>query len=173
MTQTSLTYLHPNRYSEELHYYQFTVKLDRSVGNYNTFNDWSNKVFVPSRTEDLNLSVLFNIITGMNELKSLTRHISCECKYKFDGRKCNADHCWNNDKCRCECKTSCMLKRFCLKSCYMWLWRWIIFGKYYGWFSDYVWWISNQQISYFHQLFGSKKTHFSSPKNSKQELFSH
>ena len=73
MTQTSLTYLHPNRYSEELHYYQFTVKLDRGVGNYNTFNDWSNKVFVPSRTEDLNLSVLFNIITGMNELKSLTR----------------------------------------------------------------------------------------------------
>ena len=39
MTQTSLTYLHPNRYSEELHYYQFTVKLDRGVGNYNTFND--------------------------------------------------------------------------------------------------------------------------------------
>ena len=22
----------------------------------------------------------------------------------FDGRKCNSDQWWNNDKCRCECK---------------------------------------------------------------------
>ena len=47
---------------------------------------------------------MFNIITGKNEQKTLTRHISCECKCKFDGRKCNSDQCWNNDKCRCECK---------------------------------------------------------------------
>ena len=24
------------------------------------------------------------MITGTNELKTLTKHISCECKYKFD-----------------------------------------------------------------------------------------
>ena len=28
----------------------------------------------------------------------------CECKCKFDGRKCNSDQKWINDKCRCECK---------------------------------------------------------------------
>ena len=47
-----------------------------------------NKVCVPNKTEDLNLSV-FNIIVGINKLKTLARHISCECKCKFDGRKCN------------------------------------------------------------------------------------
>ena len=28
-------------------------------------------------------------ITGINELKTLTKHISFECKYKSDGRKYN------------------------------------------------------------------------------------
>ena len=46
---------------------------------------------------------MFNIITGINELKTLTKHIWCECKYKFDGRKCNSNQWWNNDKCQCEC----------------------------------------------------------------------
>ena len=28
----------------------------------------------------------------------------CECKCKFDGRKCDSNQKWNNDKCQCECK---------------------------------------------------------------------
>ena len=60
-------------------------------------NDLSNKVCIPNKTEDLNLSV-FNMITGINESKTLTKHISCECKCRFDGRKCNSDQWWNNDK---------------------------------------------------------------------------
>ena len=47
---------------------------------------------------------MFNIITGINESKTLIKHISCECKYKVNGRKCNSNQQWNNDKCRCECK---------------------------------------------------------------------
>ena len=47
---------------------------------------------------------VFNIITGINKSKILTKHISCECKCKFDGGKCNSNQKWNNDKCRCECK---------------------------------------------------------------------
>ena len=35
------------------------------------------------KIEDLNLSV-FNTITGINESKTLTKHISCKCKCKFD-----------------------------------------------------------------------------------------
>ena len=31
-------------------------------------------------------------------------HISCECKCKFDGRKCNSNQKWNIDKCPCEFK---------------------------------------------------------------------
>ena len=50
----------------------------------------SNKAYVPKRTEDLNLS-MFNMITGTNESKTLTKHISCKCKCKFDGRKYNSN----------------------------------------------------------------------------------
>ena len=31
------------------------------------------------------------MITGINELKPLTQHTSCDCKCKLDGRKCNSD----------------------------------------------------------------------------------
>ena len=72
------------------HYYPFTVKLDRCVGSCNTLNDLSNKVCVPSKTEDLNLSV-FIMVSRINELKTITKQISCECKCRFDGRKCNSD----------------------------------------------------------------------------------
>ena len=65
MTQPTLINLHPNEYSQELHYYPFLVKLHRCVGSCNTLNDLFNKVCVPNKTEDLNLSV-FNMITGKN-----------------------------------------------------------------------------------------------------------
>ena len=88
--QATLINLHPHKCCQEFHYYPFAVKLDRCVGSCNTLNDFSNKVCVPNKTEHLNLSV-FNMITGINESKALTKHISCECKCKFDGRKCNLD----------------------------------------------------------------------------------
>ena len=44
------------------------------------------------------------MITGINESKTLTWHIPCECKCKFDGRNCNSDQWWNNNKCQCGCK---------------------------------------------------------------------
>ena len=92
----------------------------------------SNKVCGPNKTEDLNLS-LFYMITGINELKILAKHISCKCKCRFDGRKCNSDQCWNNDKCRCECK-----KRHVCEKDYVWnpftcaIMMIKIFSQYYG-----------------------------------------
>ena len=53
--------------------------------------------------QDFNLSVL-NTITGIDESKTLGKDISCKCKRRFDGRKCNSDQWWNNDKCEYECK---------------------------------------------------------------------
>ena len=75
MIQPTLINLHTNEYSQEFHYYPFLVKLDRCAGSCNTINDLSNKVCVPNKTEDLNLSV-FNTITGINESKTLTKDIS-------------------------------------------------------------------------------------------------
>ena len=90
MTQPTLINLHPSECSQEFHYYPLAVKLDRCVRSCNTLNDLYNKVYVPNETNNLNLS-MFNMITEINESKTLTKHILCECKCKFDGRKCNPD----------------------------------------------------------------------------------
>ena len=100
--------LHSNEYSQQFHYYPFTIELDKWVGSCDALNELSNKVCVPNKTENSNLNV-FNMITGINEPKTLTKHISCKYKCKFDGRNCNSDQWWNNNKCWCQCKkTSCM-----------------------------------------------------------------
>ena len=72
--QPTLIHLHSNEYSQEFHYYPFSVKLDRYVGSCKFLNDLCNKVCIPNKTEDLNLSV-FNMITGINESKALAKHI--------------------------------------------------------------------------------------------------
>ena len=98
--QIQLTFnnLHRNEYSQEFHYYPFAVKLGRCVGSIKTLNDLSKKLCIPNKREDLNLS-MFSTITEMNKSNILTKHISCECKCRFDGRKCNSDQWWNNDRC--------------------------------------------------------------------------
>ena len=70
----------------------FAVRLDRFVGSCSTLNDLPNKVCVPNKTENLNLSV-FNMIAGTDESKTLAKHISCECKFKFYGRN-HDSHQW-------------------------------------------------------------------------------
>ena len=55
------------------------------------------------------------MITGINKSKTLTKHISCDWKWKFDGRKCNSDQWWNNDKRQCEYK-----KRHVCEKDYVW-----------------------------------------------------
>ena len=82
MIQLTLINLHPNEYSEWLCYYTFAVNLDRYMGSCNTLNDLFNRVCLPSKSDDLNLSP-FNMITEINESKILTRHKSCKCKCKM------------------------------------------------------------------------------------------
>ena len=92
------------------HYYPFAIKLDRCVGSCNTINDLSNKVCVPNKPEDLNLS-LFNMIIGISESKALTKHVSYKCICRSDGRNCKSDQRWNIDKYQYECKKSHYLKK--------------------------------------------------------------
>ena len=97
MIQPTLICLHPNHYSQELHYYLFAVKFDRCIGSCNTLNDLSNKACAPNKTKHLNIHA-FNMIPGKRESKVLTKEISCVCKCKFDSRKCNSNQQWNNNK---------------------------------------------------------------------------
>ena len=73
------------------------VNLDTGVRSCNTLNYLSNNVCSPSETEDLSLSI-FNMITGINEWKAIAEHIQYICKCKFDGRKCNSNQNFNNNK---------------------------------------------------------------------------
>ena len=90
MIQPTLINLHPNECSQKFHYYPSAVRLDGCVGSCNTLNDLSDKVCVPNKTKKLNLSV-FNMITGINESKILTKDIPCDFKCRFDGRKRNSN----------------------------------------------------------------------------------
>ena len=57
--------LHPNEYSQELHYYPFAFKLDTSAKSCNTLNDLSNRSCASNKTEDLNIPV--PIMITMNQ----------------------------------------------------------------------------------------------------------
>ena len=63
MIEPTLINLDLSEYSQEFHYYPLTIKLDNCV-----------KIGVSNKIEDLNLSE-FNMITGINESKALTKHI--------------------------------------------------------------------------------------------------
>ena len=79
MIPPTLINLHPNEYSQEFHFYPFSVNLDRCVLSCNTLNDLSNEICIPNKLEDLNL-IVFNMITRINDSKTLTKDISFECK---------------------------------------------------------------------------------------------
>ena len=83
VTQPTLFDVHANEYSQELHNYLFPVNLDMCVGSCNTFDGLSYKVCAPNKTKDLNLHV-FNKTAGINKSRTLTKHISCKCEFKFD-----------------------------------------------------------------------------------------
>ena len=104
LNQTTLTNLHPNECNQELRYNQFVVNVDRCRGSCNTLNKLSSRVCVLNETEDLNLHA-FNMITGINESRILTKHISCKCECKFYSKKSNSNQKWNKNKCRCECES--------------------------------------------------------------------
>ena len=76
------------------------VNLDRFAGNGNTLDNLSSKVYVPNETKESNFHVL-KMITRINELKKLTKHISRKCECTFDSKKHNSNQKWNNDKYWC------------------------------------------------------------------------
>ena len=117
LTQSALTNLHPNKYNQELHYDSFAVNLDRCAGSCNTLDDLFNEVCVPNETEDLTLHT-FNMITVINQSRTLTKHISFKSECKFDSKICNSNQKWNNDKCWCECKNP--KEHYMRKKIYFW-----------------------------------------------------
>ena len=103
MTRPTIINLNPGEYNQGFCSSPFTVNLESCIRIFNILNDPSNKICVPNKTENVNLSV-FSMITRVNESKLLARHISCDCKNKFEGKKCKSIQKWNKNKCRCANK---------------------------------------------------------------------
>ena len=48
------------------------------------------------------------MIINKNEAKPMTKHISCDCKCKFNGTTCNSNQKWNNQTCKCKNYCECI-----------------------------------------------------------------
>ena len=79
------------------------ISLDKCNESCNAVDDLSAKIYVPNKTKDVNLKV-FNMITRINEPKTLVKDISCDCRCNFNRTTCNSVQKWNNDKCQYDCK---------------------------------------------------------------------
>ena len=77
----------------ELNYYLFMVILNKCNGSCNVAADLSTIICVLSETNDVNVKV-FNMITRLNEAKTLIKHVSCDFKWKFDSETCNLNQKW-------------------------------------------------------------------------------
>ena len=93
MTQHNLISLYLDECSQELRYYPLAVNIDIGAGSSNTLDDLPSTVYAPNKTKDLNFYV-FNMITKKKRIKKVTKHISCKCECKSDGKKCNNNKCW-------------------------------------------------------------------------------
>ena len=75
----------------EFNYYQFMISLHKFNGNCNAVDDLYTKMSVLSETEGIINIKVFNMITKINEAKTLVKHISCDCKCKFNSTTCNSN----------------------------------------------------------------------------------
>ena len=62
------------------------ISLDKCNESCNVL---STKICVERKTKDINVKI-FKMITNKNEAKTMTKHISCDCKYKFNSVTCNS-----------------------------------------------------------------------------------
>ena len=66
------------------------ISIDKCNGSCNDADDIPTKIYVPSKTKDVNVKV-FKMITRINEAKTLIKHISCDCKCKFNSTTFNSN----------------------------------------------------------------------------------
>ena len=76
------------------------ISSDKCSGSCNVL---SPKIHVPKETKDIYLKV-FNMIATKNVAKPMTKHISCDCKCKFNSLIRNSNQKLNKTICQCDCK---------------------------------------------------------------------
>ena len=134
MTQSTLINLHSKEYRKEFQYYPFAVNLDKCAGSFNTLNDLPNKVCVPNKTGDLNLSVS-NMITGINASKTLTDIYNANVNVGLMEENLIQINGGTMINVNLSLKNFTYVKKTCLESIYRYLWKWKIFSifKVFKW----------------------------------------
>ena len=66
MYEKSFLYTNPDELIQLLRHHSLMINLDRCT-----------KICVPNKTENVDVKV-FNMITGINETKTFTKHVSCD-----------------------------------------------------------------------------------------------
>ena len=89
--------------SNEPLFYPCSIKVNKCIGSCNNINDPYSKLYVPDVVKNMNTKV-FNLMSRINETRHIKWYETCKCKCRLDASNCNNKQCWNNDKCRCECK---------------------------------------------------------------------
>ena len=84
----------------ELKYYPFLVTLDKCGGSCK-FQFLIVKTMCSKKNKRQNFTA-FKMI-NKNEAKPMTKHVSCDCKFKINRSKCNSVQKWNNETRQCEC----------------------------------------------------------------------
>ena len=86
----------------ECNYFPFMINLDKCNGIVMLLMTYLQK-YVFRVKKDVNVKV-FIMIIRIIDAKTQLKHISCDCKWKFDSATYNSNHKWNIDKCQCEFK---------------------------------------------------------------------
>ena len=89
--------------SKELVFFSSSIKTSKCSVSCNNVNDPYAKLRVPDVVKNLNVRAL-NLMLRTNETKYMKSHETCKCKCRLDASVCNNKQCWNDDRCRCECK---------------------------------------------------------------------
>ena len=74
----------------------FTISLDKCNESCNVL---SPKVCVLKKKTQMYIMIkneIFKMITNSNEAKTVTKHISCDFKCRFNSATCNSNQKWNN-----------------------------------------------------------------------------
>ena len=79
-----------NSDSDEHVFYPFSIKTSKCGGSCNNINDPYAKMWIPDVVK--------------NETRHTEWHETYKCKCRLHADVCNNKQCWNDDKCRCECK---------------------------------------------------------------------
>ena len=89
--------------SNECSFYPCSIFVNKCSASCNNINDPYAKLCFSHVVKNVNIKV-FNLLSRTNETRHIKWHETCKFKCRLDASVRNNKQCWNNEKCRCQCK---------------------------------------------------------------------